>query len=62
MDGLTFLKRIQESHPDAKKILITAYKTEAVVNEAKKAGVQHLIPKPITPDILEASLTHLTKN
>jgi DNA-binding NtrC family response regulator len=62
MDGLTFLKRIQSSHPDAKKILITAYKTEAVVNEARKVGVQHLIPKPITSDILEASLTHLTAN
>ena len=62
MDGLTFLKQIQASHPDAKKILITAYKTQAVVNEAKKVGVQHLIPKPITSDILEASLTHLTAN
>lgn len=62
MDGLSFLKRIKSSHPDVKKILITAYKTEAVVNEAKKVGVQHLIPKPITSDILEASLTHLTAN
>jgi DNA-binding NtrC family response regulator len=62
MDGLTFLKQIQSSHPDVKKILITAYKTEAVVNEAKKVGVQHLIAKPITSDILEASLIHLTAN
>jgi DNA-binding NtrC family response regulator len=62
MDGLAFYKQIQSSHPDAKKILITAYKTESVVEEARKAGVQHLISKPITPDVLEASLTHLTAN
>ena len=60
MDGLAFLKRIQSSHPNAKKVLITAYKTDEVVKEAKKMGVHHLISKPFTSVILEASLTHLT--
>ena len=60
MDGIEFLKRIRNSHRDAKKILITAYKSELVVAEARKAGVQHLIAKPFTSETIEASLTFLT--
>jgi len=62
MDGVEFFRRIQNSHPDTIKILITAYKSEVVVNEARKAGVQHLIAKPFTSEIIEASLTRLTAN
>ena len=32
MDGLDFLSRIQESHPDVMKVLITAYGSEEVVS------------------------------
>ena len=59
MDGIEFLKQIQTSHQNAKKIMITAYKSEAVIQAAKKAGVQHLIAKPFTSDTIEASLTFL---
>jgi CheY-like chemotaxis protein len=59
MDGIEFLKQIQTSQQNAKKIMITAYKSEALVREAKKAGVQHLIAKPFTSDTIEASLTFL---
>lgn len=59
MDGIEFLKQIQSSQQNAKKIMITAYKSEAVIQEAKKAGVQHLIAKPFTSDTIEASLTFL---
>jgi len=59
MDGIEFLKQIQTSQQSAKKIMITAYKSEAVIQEAKKAGVQHLIAKPFTSDTIEASLTFL---
>ncbi len=62
MDGVEFFRRIQNSHPNTIKILITAYKSEVVVDEAKKAGVQHLIAKPFTSDTIEASLTRLTAN
>ena len=62
MDGVAFFKRIQSSHPDTIKILITAFKSEVVVEEAKKAGVQHLIAKPFTSETIEASLTRLTAN
>jgi CheY-like chemotaxis protein len=59
MDGIEFLKQIQTSQQNAKKIMITAYKSETVIQEAKKAGVQHLIAKPFTSDTIEASLTFL---
>jgi len=62
MNGVEFFKQIQNSHPETIKILITAYKGEVVVNEAKKAGVQHLIAKPFTSETIEASLTRLTAN
>ena len=62
MDGFAFLKQIQQSHRDAKKIMITAYKSEAVVNEAKTVGVHHLIAKPFTSETIEASLIFLTSD
>ena len=60
MDGIEFLRQIKTSQKNAKKILITAYKNELVVEEAKKVGVQHLIAKPFTSETIEASLTYLT--
>ena len=60
MDGIEFLRQIRTSQPSAIKILITAYKSELVIEEAKKAGVQHLIAKPFTSETIEASLTFLT--
>ena len=59
MDGLEFLKRIHESHPDTRKILITAYRIEEVVSEAIRMGVQDFIEKPFTSKIIEASLSRL---
>lgn len=59
MDGLSFLRQIQSSHKDAIKILITAYKTEEVVKEARQAGAAHLIAKPFNSETIEASLTRL---
>jgi DNA-binding NtrC family response regulator len=59
MDGVEFFKQIKNSHPDSIKILITAYKSDVVVSEAKKAGVQHLIAKPFTSETIEASLSNL---
>ena len=59
MDGLTFSKKIQEMHPDAVKILITAYKTKEVVSEARQIGIQDLIDKPFTIKTIEDSLSRL---
>ena len=59
MDGLAFLKRIHESHPDAMKILITAYRSEELVSEAKRMGIQDFIEKPFTIKTIEESLSRL---
>ena len=59
MDGLEFLKRIREYHPNALKILITAYGSKEVVSEAYKIGVQDFIEKPFTTKAIEESLSDL---
>ena len=60
MDGLEFLKQIHISHPNAIRIMITAYINESLVSEGKKIGVQDFIAKPFTSEILQASLARLT--
>jgi len=59
MDGLEFLKRIQDSHPQAMKILITAYRSEDVVSKAIRIGIHDFIDKPFTAKTIEDSLSRL---
>ena len=61
MDGLEFLKRSQKTHPNAMKVLITAYGSKEVVSEAYKLGVQDVIKKPFTIESIEDSLCRLIK-
>jgi DNA-binding NtrC family response regulator len=58
-DGIEFLKQIRHTQPNALKILITAYRNENVVSEAKKLKVQGFIEKPFTSDTFMASLNYL---
>jgi two-component system, response regulator, stage 0 sporulation protein F len=60
MDGIAFLEKIKSSHPNAVKIMITAYASEIDVHRAKQAGAQDLIPKPFTSKNIEECLTRLT--
>jgi DNA-binding NtrC family response regulator len=62
MDGLEFLRHVQESHPDAVKILITAYGNEEVASKARKMGIDDFIEKPFTSTIIEESLSRVIKN
>jgi len=62
MDGIAFLENIQYSHPDAIKVMITAYASEVDARRAKQAGAQDLIPKPFTSKAIVACLTRLTAN
>jgi len=62
MDGLEFFKRVQESHPHAMKILITAYGNVDVVSEAMKIGIHDFIEKPFTSEMIEESLSGLIEN
>jgi DNA-binding NtrC family response regulator len=61
LDGLDFLKRIQNTQLGAIKVLITAYRSNNVISEAKKLKIQGFIEKPFTSDTLMASLAHLVK-
>ena len=62
MDGLEFLRRIQESHPNVMKMLITAYGSEEVVSEAKRLGAQDFVQKPFTSEVVEESLSRFIAN
>ena len=62
MDGLEFLKLIQDTHPHAKKILITAYRDEEVVSEAIRIGIHDFIEKPFTTKTIEESLSRLIED
>ena len=59
MDGLEFLNRIKDSHPNALTLLITAYGTRAVFGKASDLGVKAFIDKPFTIETLEEALSRL---
>jgi DNA-binding NtrC family response regulator len=61
LDGLEFIKRIHKAQKDAIKVMITAYRNDSVVSEAKKLKIQGFIEKPFTSDSIMASLAHLIK-
>jgi len=59
MDGLEFLKRAQSINAQVKKILLTAYMTEAVISEAFRLGVHEFIEKPFSTEDLEEALARV---
>jgi len=59
LDGLEFLKRIHDEHSDAMKVLISAYRTDSVISEARNLKIQGFIEKPFTSESLMDSLAHL---
>lgn len=61
LDGIEFFKHIRNAHSNAIKILITAYKSESVVSEARKLDIQGFIEKPLTTDTIMGSISYLLK-
>ena len=59
MDGLEFLKKAQDINAQVKKILLTAYMTEAVISEAFRLGVHEFIEKPFSTEDLEEALVRI---
>jgi len=59
MDGLEFFRRTLEFHPGLLKILITAYGNEKIFTEAERIGIETVIEKPFTIEILKQSLFEL---
>jgi DNA-binding NtrC family response regulator len=56
IDGIETLKRIKETKPDAKVILMTAYASQDMVLAARKEGASTVLYKPIDLDKIEALL------
>jgi two-component system chemotaxis response regulator CheY len=55
MDGIQALKKIRESHPDAKVVMCSAMGQQAMVIEAIQSGAKDFIVKPFQADrVLEA--------
>ena len=61
MTGLDFFKRIQATHPNIQRILITAYRKDEVTIEARKIGVDEIIDKPFTTGTIEECLSQMVK-
>ena len=59
MDGLEFFRHLQKSHPNALKILITAYGSNGIVSKAFELGIHDFIDKPFTSATIESSLSRL---
>ena len=51
--GITVLKQVKALKPEIKSIIITAYPSAELSNEAKKLGAIDYLIKPIAPDDLE---------
>jgi len=50
MSGIEFLERARALHPDAKKVLLTAYAdTEAAIAAINRVGLDHYLMKPWDP-------------
>lgn len=61
MDGMDVLKRISESRPDMKVIIITAHGSIDAAVEAMKLGAVDFIQKPFAPDEIRSLVTSVLK-
>ena len=61
MDGLSFISQIENSQPNALKILITAYEQEAF-QKARQLKIHDVIPKPFSSEDILKSLNRFFKN
>ena len=52
MDGIEFLAKIKETHPNEKVIMITGYSTTEHAEQAMRSGAYNYIEKPFTPETL----------
>lgn len=59
MDGLEFLRKLQEYRPATMRVLLTAYMDEDVLADAFRVGVHEFIEKPFSSVDLEEALGRL---
>ena len=53
MDGLQVLKKIKETYPKVKVIMVTAVETQEKIQEAMRFGADNYITKPLSLEYLE---------
>jgi len=57
MNGLEFLRTIQETHPQTKKIFTTGHARRELFSEARQMGAMGCIEKPLTVEKIEQLLS-----
>jgi len=56
MNGVALLKMLGDIHPPAVKFLFTSYPVGKLAGEAARSGIDEVIRKPFTMEMLEVSL------
>jgi DNA-binding NtrC family response regulator len=59
MDGISFFREIQKTHPDTLKMLITAYGNQDLFSETARLGIGQCVAKPFTSETIVKALTRL---
>ena len=62
IDGLETASVILQEKPDAKILMLSSICDLETLEEVKSIGLRYLIPKPIEPDVLLATMEMLMKN
>lgn len=62
IDGLETAQRILDYDANAKILMVSSLCDAGTLEEVKKIGVKHLIPKPLEPDVLLATLELMEKS
>lgn len=62
IDGMETASVLLQEDPDAKILMLSSICDTETINEVKSIGLKYLIPKPIEPDILFATMEMLMKN
>lgn len=58
-DGISFLRRVRERATNAGTVLITGHTGLSIPLEAKAAGIDSFLPKPLSAGDLETVLRHI---
>lgn len=56
MNGVDIMKQIKLLQPKMKVLIMTGYSISDLVDEARRAGADHIINKPFEPEVLIALL------
>lgn len=62
IDGLEAAKIMIRENPKIKILMLSSICDAQTLEEVKKIGLKYLIPKPIEPDVLLATLELLVRN